>query len=132
VPSARPRDCNKGFDCPNPFDCGYYHNYKEKKYVFEKIIAANEKSKAYVEEQQRIKATKMAKASFAIANAVSSDSSNFNPPVYDRYPGGYQGHRDKFDDSHVGHDGLRRPTSSLTDVHKAIASSEDDEDHIAH
>ena len=73
----------------------------------------------------------MAKVSFAIANAVSSDSSNFNPPVYNRNPGGYQGPRDKFNDSHVGHDGLRRPTSALTDVHKAIASSEDDEDHIA-
>ena len=132
VPSARPRDCNKGFDCPNPFDCGYYHNDKEKKYVFEKINAANEKSKAYVEEQQRIEATKLAKVSFAIANAVSSSSSSYSPPVYNSYPGGNQGPRDKFDDSHVGHDGLRRPTPALTDVRKAIASSEDDEEHLAH
>ena len=41
VPSTRPRECNKGFNCPNPFNCGYYHNEQEKKYVFGQLNAAN-------------------------------------------------------------------------------------------
>ena len=110
-----------GVQCPNPYSCGYFHDEEQKKYVFGRVNAENEQSKEFVSEQQRIEARKLERASFGIAHTVSSDSSKYTPPVFNRNPGGNPGPGDKFNDSHRAQDGLRRPMPVVTDVLSSLA-----------